>query len=309
MQGTIGVFVNSTEGYQGQIIREVREAAEGEGLGVEVFDAGHTAVKKAQDLIRFEGRSAGRQSCAFVVPEADAVPGAHFESDPILRLAERLLQKGVGWVTLNHGRDDVIASLHARFPGLPVGLVAIDNIAFGRTQAMQLRILLPKGGTVLSVRGNPLDTACQDRSASLSEGLQGGGFTIEEVDGRWEPELAEKVVHNWITSRRQAPLHAVVCQNDHMGLGARQALLHAAEDLGRPEMRDLYVIGGDGLPNMGQRWVDDGTLTATVCVTLPGRAAVEQLARHWAGGTPLPPTTRLGVRSYPPLTALAPARH
>jgi ABC-type sugar transport system substrate-binding protein len=243
------------------------------------------------------------------VPEADALAGATPESDPTLRLAERLLQKGVGWVTLNHGRDDVIASLHARFPGLPVGLVAIDNVAFGRTQALQLRILLPKGGTVLCVRGNPLDTACRDRSAGLSEGLQGSSITVEEVDGRWEVELAEKVVHKWITSRRQTVLGAVVCQNDHMGLGARQALLHAAQDLGRPELKDLCVIGGDGLPDMGQRWVDDGTLTATVCVTLPGRAAVEQLARHWAGGAHLPPTTRLAVRSYPPLPTLSPAMH
>jgi hypothetical protein len=309
MDGTIGVFVNSTEGYQGCIIREIEEAAGLEGIAVEVFDAQHTAVKNAQDLVRFEGKSSGRQSCAFVVPEADASEDGGNESGPSLRLAERLLHKGVGWVTLNHGREDLIKSLQSRFPSLPVGLVAVDNVAFGRTQAMQLRTLLPAGGVALSVRGNPLDTACRDRSLGLKQGLQDSSIALEELDARWEAELAERMVHKWVSTRRQAALHAVVCQNDHMGFGARRALVRAAQDLGRSELNRLYVIGGDGLPEMGQRWVDEGTLTATVCVTLPGRPAVELLARHWAGRAPVAPVTRLAVRSYPALSALSPAKH
>jgi ABC-type sugar transport system substrate-binding protein len=223
-------------------------------------------------------------------------------------VAERLLKKGVGWITLNHGREALLMRLREEFPGLPVALVAIDNEEFGRTQGRQLRRLLPKGGTALSVRGNPFDSACRDRSRGMKAELQGSAITIEEVDARWDADTAEKVVHKWISSplRRQTALHAIVCQNDSMGVASRKALARGADELTRPELKRLPVLGGDGLAHLGRRWVDEGTLTATVCVTLPGKPAVEQLARYWRNGSALAPVTRLGVRSYPSLNALSP---
>jgi hypothetical protein len=309
MESKLGFFVNNLEGYQGCIVRDARRAAEVEGLALEVFDAGHNAPKQAQDLVRFANQNPGVRLCALVIPEADATQDGSIEDDPTYHLAVRILQKGVGLIILNHGREPLVAALRAKFPALPVALVAIDNLEFGRMQGRQLRRLVSKGGTVLCVRGNPFDSACRDRTAGLAQELKDSGIVVEEIDARWDADLAEPGVLKWISSpiRRHMPLSAVVSQNDHMGQASRQALLRAAEDLGRPDLKQVPVIGGDGLPEFGLRWVAEGILTATVSVTLPGKPAVEQLARYWRNGAPLPGVTRLGVTSHPGLDALRPA--
>jgi ABC-type sugar transport system substrate-binding protein len=309
----IGVFVNNREGYQGCIVREAEEEARRQGLTCEIHDAEFNASRQTLDLVRFAGQHAEMRRCAaLVVPENDTISGDGI--DPVLHTATRVLQKGVGFVTLNHGRPELVSALRAQFPTLPIALIGIDNREFGRVQGRQLQRLMPEsGGTVLYIRGNPGDSACQERADGLTEELQHPGrIEIEEITARWSGELAEEYVQKWITSpmRRQLrmqTLQLVVAQNDHMGAGARRALRRAGDELGRPELRTIPVIGGDGLPDFGQRWVTEGALTATVSVTLPGRPAVQQIAQHWRSGAPLPAVTRLPVRSYPDLTALRPA--
>lgn len=308
MDGRIGMFVNSTIGYQGAIVKEVREAAVGEGLAVDVFDAQHNAALQAQQVVRFAADSSVRRLCVFLIPEADAIQAGLAPDDPTFRLMERTLQKNVAWITLNHGREAAISTLHDRFPQLPVALVAIDNVHFGQIQGQQLRRLLPRGGTVLCVRGNPNDTASAERSLGLRRELENSGISLVEIDGWWSDDTAEVVVRKWILSpiRRNAPLDAVVCQNDHMGYATRGVLQSVAGELKRAELRTIPVLGGDGLPDIGRPWVDAGALTATVCVRLPGATAVGLLARYWREGSPIEPVTRLAVESYPPLTSLRP---
>jgi len=299
----IGLFVfNQADEYHRRLAEEAQEAARHHGVAVEIHDAGDTAAKQAQDLVRFAAENPGKRLCALIVPFADAIPeGIAIQDDATYRLARRLLQKGVGWIMLNHGRADLVTALRAEFPSLPLALVAIDNLEFGRIQARFLRGLVKPGAKALCVRGNPFDTGSQERSAGLKEGLRGAGIDLEEVDGRWEAAITESEVRRWITSplRHQTPLHAVVAQDDVMGMAARRALDRAAQELQRPELKGIPVIGGDGLPGMGRRWVDEGALTATVSVTLPGRTAVELLWRHWKDSAPLPAVTRLAPTPYP----------
>jgi ABC-type sugar transport system substrate-binding protein len=306
MDAKVGLFLNARSDYHGRIVHEAKAAAFDEGIAVEVFDSQNTAAKQAQDLVRFVHENAGRKACALVVPQRDPVDVGVIATDPTFRLAERVLSAGVGWMTINHGREDLIAFLRVKFPTLPIAMVAVDNVEFGRMQARQLRSLLPSGGAALLVRGDPSDSACRGRSIGLRQELEGSGIRLEEVDGQWETHIAEPVVHKWMTSpiRAQNPLGAVVCQNDHMGLGARQALVRAAAEVGRPELAHVPVLGGDGLPDFGRRWVEESKLSATVCATLPGGPAIEQLARHWRDGSSLAAVTRLPVSSYPELSKL-----
>jgi hypothetical protein len=309
MDGKIGVFDRAGDDYHDCVHREIQEAAQAEGLAVEIFDSKASASQQAHDLVRFEHGNRGTRLCALVVPEADAMYDGEIESDPNLQVARRLLQKGVGWIVLNHGREEIIPHLRREFSALPVGMIVIDNVDFGRTQGQQLDRLLPNGGTALCVRGNPFDSACRDRSSGMRAELEGSRIVIEEIDARWDADTAEQAVYKWISSpiRRQIPLHAVVCQNDAMGVASRKALARAAGELGRPELTRLPVLGGDGLPHLGRRWVDEGALTATVCVTLPGKPAVAQLVRYWRNGSSFAALTRLPVQSYPSLDALSPA--
>jgi hypothetical protein len=84
-----------------------------------------------------------------------------------------------------------------------------------------------------------------------------------------------------------------------MAVAARRVLDRASRELGRPELKTVPVLGGDGLPGVGRRWVDEGTLASTVSVTLPGKAAVELLLRHWHDGAAVRRVTRLAPTPYP----------
>ena len=162
------------------------------------------------------------------------------------------MQKGVGWVTLNHGRASVVAAVRAEHPAVPVGMVVIDNVEFGRIQARQLRALRPGGGAVLCVSGNPFDSASQQRTQGLTEGLQDSGLTAFHVDGRWDAALAETAVYKWLASplRVDTAIHALASQNDPMALAARTALARAAGERGGPrpqERRRPRSLGGGRL--------------------------------------------------------------
>jgi ABC-type sugar transport system substrate-binding protein len=308
MDCVIGLFTNTGDEYNSRLVRDAQEAADHEGLNLQIFDAQYTAAKQAQDLLHFTAHSGDGRRCALVIPEADAIDQGGIENDPTFRLARRVVQKGVGWIMLNHGREELIEKLRVEHPAVPIAIVSIDNVGFGRLQARQLRALLPKGGMVLYVRGNPFDSACRGRCVGMREELQQSGIVVEEADGRWVAAVAEEVVYKWLTSptRRLKELNAVICQNDPMGAAAHRALRRAADDLGRPALKMIPVLGGDGLDDLGKPWVDEGKLAATVCVTLPGRPALELLMRHWREGAPLPPVTRLAVESYPRLADLRP---
>jgi ABC-type sugar transport system substrate-binding protein len=302
LESKIGLFVfNQADEYHRRLAAEAEEAARHHGVAVEVHDAGDTAAKQAQDLVRFAAENPGKRLCALLVPFADAAAeGVAIQDDATYRLARRMLQKRVGWIMLNHGREALVTALRAEFPGLPLALVAIDNHEFGRIQARQLRGLVKRGAKVLYVRGNPFDSGSQERSAGLKEGLRGAEISLEDIDGRWDEAIAEREVQRWIASplRQHAPLQAVVAQDDVMAMAARRVLDRAVHE-GRADLKDVPVLGGDGLPGQGRRWVDEGKLKATVSVTLPGKTAVELLWRHWTHAAPLPAVTRLAPTAYP----------
>jgi ABC-type sugar transport system substrate-binding protein len=311
MELKVGVFVfDRVTEYHKQIAEDAQEAAARAGLSIDVFDADNSAAKQGQDLVRFALDNAGKKTCVLVVPLSDSPDEVAVENDSTYRVSRRIVQKGVGWITLNHGREEVVQTLRREFPSLPIGMVVIDNAELGRLQALQLRALLPRGGTVLCVRGNPYDSASRDRSSGLLAGTAGSSLLLEQVDGRWDPAVAENAVYKWLTSpmHQKTPLHAVASQNDTMGIAARQALRRAARELGRPELSGIPVLGGDGLPQLGRRWVDERELTATVVVPVPGRPGIELIAKHWRDAKPLPEVTRLAPTPYPPISELRPAQ-
>jgi len=47
-----------------------------------------------------------------------------------------------------------------------------------------------------------------------------------------------------------------------MAMAARRVLDRAAHELARADLKGIPIVGGDGLPGMGRRWVDEGALTA-----------------------------------------------
>src|SRR5688572_11015485 len=101
----VGLFLNVTADYHRRLVDETLKAGDALGVAVQVFDAQDTAAKQAQDLIRFARENAGGKACVLVVPRHDASVLGGTE-DPTLRVARRVLGIGIGWVTINHGRED-----------------------------------------------------------------------------------------------------------------------------------------------------------------------------------------------------------
>jgi ABC-type sugar transport system substrate-binding protein len=299
----IGLFIVSDQDYYHQLLAsEASQAALEHGVELEVFSADDTPAKQASDVLRFVAANQDHETYVLVIPLADAPDGVSVEEDAFYRLASRVLAKGANWVTLNHGSEDMIAALRRSFPDRTVSLVMIDNLEFGRAQARQLKAIIPEGGRVLYVLGNPNDTASRERHQGLLEELAGRDYTIEEIDGWWRPDVAERNVMRWITSpmRTGVDVAAVLSQDDEMALAARRAMARAATAFGRPELASLPTLGGDGLPERGERWVASGELDGTVRVTLPGAPAVALLAEQWRTGVPMSPVTVTEPEAYPP---------
>ena len=225
LNAKVGIFINALDSYHDHILRETERAAASAGIEIEVFDAQRSAMKQAQDLVRFQYSNTGKRLCVFVIPEADVVHEGKIEALPTFQQAKRLLEGGIGWIMLNHGHEEFVSFLRKSFPDPPVALMAINNVEFGHIQGRQLLRLLPSGGTVLCVRGNPRDSACLDRTTGMNKELADSGIAIEAIDALWSGDTAAAMVEKWITSpqRRQLPLHAVVAQNDLMALATRKA--------------------------------------------------------------------------------------
>src|SRR5260370_22060422 len=95
----------------------------------------------------------------------------------------------------------------------------------------------------------------------------------------------------------------VAVQNDFMAMGARKACRQMGK---RPASKTPAVkyIGCDGLDEHGCRWVQSGSLDATVrCSSLTG-IAMDLLAQELRHGVAPQPVTLADPASYPPLERL-----
>jgi DNA-binding LacI/PurR family transcriptional regulator len=304
MRRKLGLFVASNEDYYHRLLAaQAQTVADAHRLDLSVFSADDTPGKQASDILRFASGDTEEERYVLVVPVSDARQGVSLEEGPFYRLARKVLAKGVHWITLNHGDPAATRALAREFPDRTVALMAIDNVEFGRVQGRQLEALVPQGGVVLYLVGNPDDTASQDRRQGLLEVLDPSRYQLEEVDGFWRAEVVERAVNRWVHSplRRDGVLAAVISQDDEMALAARAVLGAAARTLGRRELADVPIFGGDGLPDRGARWVATGELAGTVCVTLPAAVAIEELTREWMTGVPMTQVTHLAPKAFPSL--------
>jgi ABC-type sugar transport system substrate-binding protein len=100
--------------------------------------------------------------------------------------------------------------------------------------------------------------------------------------------LTPKSVRGWLKlmSAQNIRVDLILEQNDVMGVGAKKAIEEAVTDLDRDDLRDVPILGVDGVPKTGQAWVRNGQPRATVIVppisdkalTLMMRALLERTA-------------------------------
>ena len=299
----VGLFlILEKNGYQQATAEAAQETARRYGIELVVRYAEGLAVQQSQDILHFVHENAGKEIGVLVQPVVDIDPRVESVGEHALhKLARRVAAKGAAWIVLNRSAARHIEALRQEFPLVPAGLFNADQRGFGLLQGRQFKALLPRGGHLLYVLGSSLASACRERKAGMVQETAIAGFTIHEVEGGWVADRAREAVHKWLLRAgvREVWPGLIGCQNDEMAMGSREALIRAARDLGRPELAEVLVTGGDGLPEMGQKWVGDRRLAATVVMPALGGIAVEALVRHWDGKRTLPVQTVVPVHSHP----------
>jgi ABC-type sugar transport system substrate-binding protein len=304
MERAVGLFLMSAHNAH-QLANEdaAQERARAHGVDLQVFFADSVAAQQSQDVIRFLYNNPGRQLAVVIMPlsDVDITQGA-FEEHPVQKLARRVVSRKAAWMVLNRDAETLLEALQRDAPDVPIGLVTPDQKEIGRIQGRQFRHLLPKGGRVLYVAGNPFVSSTRDRRTGVQEALAGAAqVTLDEIDGYWSADKARDAVLKWLagaSGRGEWPA-LVGCQNDEMAQGAVEALADAARRYAAPALTRVPVTGIDGLPLHGRKWVAEGKLAATIVLPTTADVAIDVLARAWSTGARVPLKTIVPVTPFP----------
>ncbi len=279
-----------TKDQEFQILQaeDARTAAAKAGLDIEVLFVNNNAALQMERLYHFVNAPAAARPMAIVV---QTVAG-----DGIPRLARDAANAGIGWVLLS--RDvSYIDSLRTEHPDLPIAIVTTDQLNIGRIQGRQFRSLLPSGGNIIYLQGPDDTSASRLRLQGMKEAIEGTKIHVRILNGEWTEASGERALQSWLRLSTSASetLHLIGAQNDAMAVGARKAI--AAR---RPEWLRLPFTGCDGLPDGGQRLVNERVLAATVIVQSNAGSAIELVVAKLRSRQPVPARVTLQPRGYPP---------
>jgi ABC-type sugar transport system substrate-binding protein len=278
--------------YQRLQASDARAAAARAGLDARVVYAESDPARQIQQISEAASAPEGDRPVAVVAETAGSVG---FE-----RVARSVLQAQVGWVLVSDN-PRYLDNLRREFPDRLVASACLNNEEMGRLMGKMSLALLPGGGKVLCVEGPTATAATLQRRRGLEDGIRGSRIQIGKTLGSdWTSAGAAKVTEAWLKLAAKSALKPdlIVSLNDEMAVGVLQAI-HAY----RPEWGKIRAIGCDGLPEGGQRLVNEGVLAATIVTPATAGPGVELVARAMrgerVGAAPVP------VRPYPSLEELA----
>lgn len=272
---------------------DARAVAPRLGIEIELLDADRNAVLQIQQIFKFiHGQARPRA----IIVEPVAIEGME-------RVAQKAVAAGIGIGLLNVVGANVDA-LRKQQPQLPIFTLGSDQVEIGRTQARQMRVLLPAGGTVLYMQGPTNASAARERFQGMQEAIAGTSLRLVVLDAQWTEESADQVVRKWLRLKTTEGLHIdlVACQSDAMARGAQRAF-EAIPEVTR-EWRSVPFLGIDGVPSVGQRMVKEGQLTATVVMPSNTGPALEAIGRWLRSGILPPAAIRVPISSFPPEDSL-----
>jgi len=265
------------------------------GAELEVINAQMDAVGQGQQLLNLV-QSSGSRPDGFLVEPVSAAG--------LPRVAEAAVAAGIGWVVSN-AQVDYIGGLR-RKSKLPVFQVSQDHMEVGRIQGQQIGAILPKGGSVLYLRGPQMSWWATKRF----EGMESAKPSKVEVRAikvlASTTEGAYNAVSTWLNLIKQRPegTQLIVSQNADFITGARKAF----ETNSSPaELAKWMAIpcAGVGVSERSRPLVDQGSLCAAVVTSLTMDRAIEMLARALTNGVQPPEHTFVEAYSYPSVEELA----
>ena len=178
------------------------------------------------ELIRSDGGGSSPKQTADVenaiVQGVDGIVISPNDVNALAPAIEAAIDAGIPVVTIDRRVDNVDGIL---------AHVGADNVVGGEIQAEYIVELLPSGGKVINLRGQPGASPAIDRNQGLHNVLDGmDKFDIvAEQTANWNRSEALNVT-NAILAGLDSPPDAVNAANDEMALGAIEALRAANID-------------------------------------------------------------------------------
>lgn len=264
------------------------------GAELEVLVAQMDAVAQGQQLLSFvQSRTESRPDAIIMEP----VSGAGLP-----RVAEAAVAAGIAWVVSN-AHVDYIGALRKNAK-VPVFQISQDHMEVGQIQGKQIGAILPKGGSVLYLRGPAMSWWATKRS----EGMASTKPRNVEVRSlkvlASTAEGARNAVCSWLDLTKQRPegTQLIVSQNTDFLTGADKAF-ETTSGADRTKWMALPRTGV-GVAERSRPLVDRGVLCGAVVTSLTMDRAVEVLARAIKDGSQPPEHTFVEAYSYPSVEEL-----
>src|SRR5947209_1208735 len=280
--------------YLSEQAAAARAAAERLNLDVQVINALSDPVAQSQQLLEIIQSRSARPDGIIAEPVTNA---------GLPRVAEAAVNAGIGWV-ISNAQVDYMGTLRKRAKA-PVFALSQDHIEIGRMQGRQFGALLPKGGSILYLRGPASNFLAQQRTEGI-ESTTPKNIQTKTLKIQWTQENAYKSVASWLRLQtvRAEHTHLISSQNIDFILAARRAFQDCTEGAERAKWLNLPYTAA-GVPRQIKPLVDKRTLAAAIITSLTMDVALEMLVKGIQSGTQPAEHTFLSASSYPELEILA----
>jgi ribose transport system substrate-binding protein len=290
-QNVVVALTTKDNDYQAEQSASAVEAAFRLGVKIDVIYANNNAVDQCQQLLKIIQDRAQRPDAILVEPVGT----------PMHQVAKAAVAAGIGWGIMNR-EADYIPELR-RGAAVPVFAVSPDQEEVGRIQGKQLAAIAP-AGNILYIEGPSASSASTLRTKGILS-TKPGRVEMKVLKGDWSQRAAHQAVKSWLSlsTSSQLEIKAVVCQNDAMAMGAREAFASLPE-AAREGWMSIPYMGCDGVTKTGQEWVRSGKLRATVVIPPMAGLALEMLVKAVSSGSVPPERTLSAPQSFPTLAEL-----
>ncbi len=218
------------------------------------------------EFITLDGQEGGQPSStkqtadleAMIAQGVDGLVISPNDADALAPAIQSVIDAGIPVVTVDRNvAEDVLTLAH----------VGADNVEGGRVQGRYLIEILPDGGEIFELQGQPGASAAIDRNAGLTEvlGEQDAVEVIVSQPASFARAEAVRVVEASLASNPEPD--AIVCANDDMAFGAAE--------VAQANGLDIPVIGFDALPE-ALIAIGEGRMAATI-EQFPGQQATQAI--------------------------------
>jgi ABC-type sugar transport system substrate-binding protein len=285
-QNVVIALTTRDNDYQAEQSASAAEVASRLGVKINVIYADNNAVDQCQQLVKVIQDKAQRPDAILVEPVGT----------PMYQVAKAAVAAGIGWGILNR-EAGYIPELRRTAP-VPVFAVSPDQEEVGRIQGKQLAAFAPEGN-ILYIEGPSASSAANLRTKGMLS-TKPSKVEMKVLKGDWSQRSAHQAVTSWLSlsTSSQLQIRAVVCQNDAMAMGAREAFASLPEAV-RERWLSTPFMGCDGVTKTGQEWVRSGQLRATVVIPPMAGLALEMIVKAVSTGSMPPERTLCAPRSFP----------